>query len=288
MSLKNAKVFQKELTEEEKAEAAAAANAKGGKQPPPPAKDAKKGPEEPSKEELERLDKEKKEREEKERKLKEEWDSLDEDTKFFRTAEDIFKQPCVKFNNAPAVKRIEQLQAQLAAAAPETEEYRLLQEQVADLQARIYTGTVQADKQGFELVEFEEWVQKDRGCWVRFMKLLPAEEAAADPKAAAAKGAPAKGAPKGGAPTSEMKPFFGRGWLSFEALTQPGSLEVKQRVFLETCQPMVKKAGEDGVERFVPSEEPLDPVFEQNKTYLYVKLTMSEPVTPTVAQASEP
>jgi hypothetical protein len=46
---------------------------------------------------------------------------------------------------------------------------------------------------------------------------------------------------------------------------------------------MVKKAGDDGVERYVPSEDPLDPVFEQNKTYLYVKVTISDPVTPTVA-----
>lgn len=77
------------------------------------------------------------------------------------------------------------------------------------------------EKQGFELVEFEEWVQKDGGCWIRVMKLLPVEEAGAgaDPKAAAAaKGAPAKGAPpKGGAgPPSDLKPFFGRAWLSFD------------------------------------------------------------------------
>lgn len=63
---------------------------------------------------------------------------------------------------------------------------------------------------------------------------------------------------------------------------------MKQRVFLETCQPMVKKAGEDGVERLVPSEEPFDPIFEQSKTYIYLKLTMSEPVTPTVAAQPEP
>jgi len=160
MSMRNAKVFAKELTEEEKAEAAAAANAKGGKQPPAPAKDAKKGPEEPSKEDQDRMEKERREKEERDKKLREEWDSLDEDTKFFRTAEDIYKQPCVKFNNLAAVKRIEQLQAQLGAAA-EPEEQKQLQEQIADLQARIYSGSVQCDKQGFELVEFEEWVQRD-------------------------------------------------------------------------------------------------------------------------------
>lgn len=51
MSIKNAKVCPKELTEEEKAEIEAAKNQKGK---PPPPKDPKKKEEEPSKEELER------------------------------------------------------------------------------------------------------------------------------------------------------------------------------------------------------------------------------------------
>lgn len=51
---------------------------------------------------------------------------------------------------------------------------------------------------------------------------------------------------------------------------------------------MVKKAGEDGVERFVQSEEPFDNVFEAAKTYLYLKLTLSDPVTAPVASESEP
>lgn len=56
---------------------------------------------------MERLEKERKDKEDKERKLKEEWDALDEDTKFFRTNEDIYKEPCIKFNNVGAAKRIE-------------------------------------------------------------------------------------------------------------------------------------------------------------------------------------
>ena len=137
MTMKNAKVFARELTEEEKAEQAAAANAKGGKQPPAPAKpDPKKGaagPEEPSKEELERQEKERKEKEERERKLKDEWDALDEDTKFFRTAEDIFKQPCIKFSNVAAQKKIEQLQQVLAGVTPESEEAKEIHGQINDL-----------------------------------------------------------------------------------------------------------------------------------------------------------
>jgi hypothetical protein len=44
--------------------------------------------------------------------------------------------------------------------------------------------------------------------------------------AAGAKGAPAKGAPKAGGAV-EMKPSYGRAWVSFENLLQPGALETK-------------------------------------------------------------
>lgn len=80
------------------------------------------------------------------------------------------------------------------------------------------------------------------------MKLPPQEDVPV--AAAAGKGAPAKGAPKAGGAV-EMKPTYGRAWISFENLLQPGALETKQRVFLETCPPMVKKAGDDGVEKWV-------------------------------------
>lgn len=92
-----------------------------------------------------------------------------------------------------------------------------MQAQISELQGRIYSGSLATEKQGFELLEFEEQVLRDRGCWLKVMKLLPLEEVAADPKAAAAKGAPAKGAPKAGGPV-EMKPIFGRAWLSLEVL----------------------------------------------------------------------
>lgn len=104
MTLKHAKINPRELTEEEKLELEAAKNVKG-KAPPKDAKGKKE--EEPSKEELERIERERRLKEEKERKLKEEWDALDEGTKFYRTKEDIFKEPCIKFQNSYAAKRIE-------------------------------------------------------------------------------------------------------------------------------------------------------------------------------------
>ena len=93
--MQNSKVMLKELTEEEKAEAEAK-NVKGGKAAPPKGKQKE---EEPTPEELERLEKERLVREEKEAKLKAEWDALSEEERFYRTHEDIFKEPCIKMQN---------------------------------------------------------------------------------------------------------------------------------------------------------------------------------------------
>ena len=81
-------------------------------------------------------------------------------------------------------------------------------------------------KDGYELVEMEELVRYDRGCWLRFMKVPPSSNDAD----AGAKKAPAKGAK--GAPTDDLKPVFGRAWVSFADLLKPGSTETKQRVQL--------------------------------------------------------
>lgn len=122
----------RELTEEEKAEAEAAKAPKGKA----PAKDNKKGAvvEEPSAEELERQEREKKDKEEAERKRQEEWDSLDEDTKFYRTKEDIFKEPCFRFNNQDAVSKIAELTAEMEAKESE-EEKTAIQEHIDALQS---------------------------------------------------------------------------------------------------------------------------------------------------------
>lgn len=114
-------------------------------------------------------------------------------------------------------------------------------------------------------------------------KLPPPEEENPDPKAAK------KAAPKGGkgASIEELKPTYARAWISLEDLLQPGGVEIKQRVSLETCTPLVKKLGEDGVERYVEAEE-FDQIFETAKTYVHLKLSLSEPVTPTIPEEPEP
>ena len=117
------------------------------------------------------------------------------------------------------------------------------------------------------------------------MKLPPPEEEILDPKAAAAKKAPPKGGK--GAPSEDLKPTYGRAWLNFEDLLVPGGIETKQRVFLQTCPPLVKKAGDDGVERYVQADE-YENVFENNKTYVYLKITLTDPVTSTLPDQPEP
>ena len=109
--VKNSKVIQKELTEEEKAEMEAK-NAKGGKAAPAKGK-AKE--EEPNAEEIERQSRLKLEKEEEERIKQAEWDALDEETKFYRTHEDPFKEPSIRMQNLVLSARLEKLQEQLTA-----------------------------------------------------------------------------------------------------------------------------------------------------------------------------
>jgi hypothetical protein len=114
---KNSKVCMKELSEEEKAEQDAK-NPKG-KAAPPKGKAVKE--EEPSEAELLKIASEREIIEESKRQLALEWETLTEDDKHFRTSEDIFKEPAVKFQNLVILNRLEVLKEELAAL-PEGEE----------------------------------------------------------------------------------------------------------------------------------------------------------------------
>ena len=92
--LKNGRAIPRELTEEEKK----LAEEKTKK--PAAATDKKKKEEEPSAEELERIAQEIKERELLNSRRKEEWQALDDNTKFFRTCEDSTKEPAIRFIGA--------------------------------------------------------------------------------------------------------------------------------------------------------------------------------------------
>ena len=187
------------MTEEEKAEADAGKNKK-------PADAKKKGKEEePTPEELAKWEEEKREREESNTKAKHDWDTLDDNTKFFRTCEDPFKEASIRFLRDTTVED---------AHDPSTQDNELDE---ASLRA------------------FESSVCDQKGCWVYFDKIVPREEEtiqSSDPKA---KKPPAKGK----APTSEevQKPTHGRAWLNLTPLLTPGINTLTQRVFLSQIAP---------------------------------------------------
>ena len=108
----------------------------------------------------------------------------------------------------------------------------------------------------------------------------------ADAADAGAKGgkAPAKGK---GAVADDLKPVYGRAWVSFSDLQQPGATETKQRVYLETCAPITKKVNEDGTEEEVQETE-FEKVFEEAKSYVHLRISLSNAVVPTVPEKPEP
>ena len=130
------------------------------------------------------------------------------------------------------------------------------------------------------MIELEEQVKNEKGCWIRFMKLPPSSNEA---EAAAGK----KKDKKGGAATDELKPVFARGWLSFADLQVPGSNETVKRVFLETCPPIVKKQNDDGEEEDVEEEE-FEKIFEDAKTYIHMKISTDKPIVPETPEKKEP
>jgi hypothetical protein len=72
-----------------------------------------------------------------------------------------------------------------------------IQKKIDELISSTNVGKVITNKLGFELIEIEEMVKLEKGCWLRFMKLPPVQGEEAGGK----KAAPPKG--KGGAPTDE-------------------------------------------------------------------------------------
>ena len=181
------------MTEEEKEQAEAAKGRKGTDAKP---KGKGKGDEEPTEEEQQQLKAEIEVREKENARLKGEWDGLDDNTKFFRTCEDPYKNPSIRFMNP------------VDASAEED----------SPLNVQAY------DLEEAQLREFENAVCDNKGCWVYFDKVVPHEEEAEAAAAAGGKKQQAKAPPKGKTVTSaeEAKPTHGRAWLDLTQLLQPG------------------------------------------------------------------
>lgn len=199
---KSGKIVAREQTEEEKAEAEAG---KGKKPADAAKKGAKKGAEEePSPEELEKLNAEIRDREDSNNKAQGEWNQLDDNTKFFRTCEDVFKEPSIRF-----------VREEVDEEAPPANRAEV---QICDN----------------ELRKFESAVIDNQGCWIYFDRLVPKDEeeevtgGKADPKK---KAPPAKKGAKD-ANVEDMKPTHCKGWLDLTPLMHPGAKTVTQRLFI--------------------------------------------------------
>lgn len=68
--------------------------------------------------------------------------------------------------------------------------------------------------------------------------------------------------------------------MSFADLNKPGASQTVQRVYLQTCPPVIKKAQEDGTEIDVEDTADYEKVFENARTYVHIKFAISHPVVP--------
>ena len=94
--------------------------------------------------------------------------------------------------NVAVIEKIEKLQAQLNATPEDEQKARnLLQKQIDDLVGFSNVGTSICYKESYELIELEESIKQEEGCWIKFMKTPIPQAENEDPKA---KKAPAKGA----------------------------------------------------------------------------------------------
>lgn len=137
----NGKVRRRELTEEEIK--AAEESKKGKKQEAP----KKKGQDEPSAEELEEIERHRRLKAEEQQQRELEWAKLDEETKFYRTNEDIFKSPCIAWE----------------------------QENHEDSR-HIKSYTLSLLKEEADLVELEEHVEDEGGLYLEFSRVPKVNE----------------------------------------------------------------------------------------------------------------
>jgi hypothetical protein len=154
-----------------------------------------------------------------------------------------------------------------------------LQNEVDTLRAKSMIGTATSEKAGFELLELEEAVKNEGGCWIKFLKAPSANPAAVT---AGGKAAPPKGKPVA---TDDVKPIVAKAWLDLSELAQPGSCKTSIRVFLETCASALKENPDS--DKYIDAEEVV-PVFETERTYINFTITVSKPIVSLESTQPEP
>lgn len=108
----------------------------------------------------------------------------------------------------------------------------------------MHIGLAVCDKAGFELIEFEEAVKNEGGCYLKFMR-IPTPENSVEPEKDA-KGKPV--AKKGKGPSvDEIRPTFGSVWVDLSDLKKPGAKQMTKRVYIETMAPVERREEEGEV-----------------------------------------
>jgi len=51
-----------------------------------------------------------------------------------------------------------------------------LEAKISEYQRQLKVGNLICEKASFDLVEFEEFIMQEGGCWIKFNKLPPPEE----------------------------------------------------------------------------------------------------------------
>ena len=204
----------------------------------------KKGakPEETSKEELDRQERERLEKEERERKYQEEWNALDEKGRFHKKKETPTEEPWFSFANNP----------------------------------------LSILKSGDKLVDLEDEINGNKGTFIEFTKLAPADD---DPKK--------RPKAKTNISPDEIKPIHCVGWVDYNDFhVNPGLKEISLRVpfmLKETYEKKLQLDGErkgtgtallDNSESQIVLPDELSDYVLAKKTYAYIKISLSAPINP--------
>lgn len=122
---------------------------------------------------------------------------------------------------------------------------------------------------GSELQRFEREINDNKGAWLYFNKLPPAEDAAA---AGGGKALPGKPGAKVGGAIEELKAVNGRAWIDLTLFSNPNqdSNISHQRFVLES----IVKEGEENI-------------FETQQTYVMVTVSLSNSLYPKPSKESE-
>jgi hypothetical protein len=240
LNFNEGKTNQRELNENEKKEIEAKKN---------PKKPGKK--EEMTQAEIERLEKERIEKEEKEKKLQDEWNALDELSRFYKKKETPTEESWISFPHGKHVMSISKI--------------------------------------GEKLIELEEDVNTEKGFLLEFFKIPPADEDPKKPKAKPKNISPEEVKPIHCVAWIDLTEFHKLPGLAEITLRSPLMLKetFERKLSLEE---ELEKAIDEGTDTLEIQNHltSLTDYVMQKKTYIYLKINFSLPINPAPPEKAIP